>query len=83
MIALYIFLFATTAALTTFKKYYIVVGPDKAIVKSGLGGLDVTTAGGKFIVPLFHRYEFMDLTLKSFEISREGSEGLICPGAGA
>ncbi len=62
----------------TFKKYYIVVGPDRAIVKSGLGGLDVTTAGGKFIVPLFHRYEFMDLTLKSFEISREGSEGLIC-----
>ena len=54
------------------------VGPDRAIVKSGLGGLDVTTAGGKFIVPLFHRYEFMDLTLKSFEISREGSEGLIC-----
>ena len=78
MITLYILLFAATAALTTFKKYYIVVGPDKAIVKSGLGGLDVTTAGGKFIVPLFHRFEFMDLTLKSFEISREGSEGLIC-----
>jgi uncharacterized membrane protein YqiK len=78
MIALYILLFAVLAALMTFKKYYIVVGPDRAIVKSGLGGLDVTTAGGKFIVPLFHRYEFMDLTLKSFEISREGSEGLIC-----
>ena len=30
------------------------------------------------MVPLFHRYEFMDLTLKSFEISRQGSEGLIC-----
>ena len=52
--------------------------PDKAIVKSGMGGLDVTTAGGKFIIPLFHRYEFMDLTLKSFEIHREQSEGLIC-----
>ena len=78
MIALYIFLFAVLAALITFRKYFIVVGPDLAIVKSGLGGLDVTTAGGKFIVPLFHRYEFMDLTLKSFEISRQGSEGLIC-----
>ncbi len=78
MIALYVLIFAVIAALTTFKKYYIVVGPDRAIVKSGLGGLDVTTAGGKFIVPLFHRYDFMDLTLKSFEISREGSEGLIC-----
>ncbi len=78
MIALYIAIFAMVAALVTFKKYFIVVGPDRAIVKSGLGGLDVTTAGGKFIVPMFHRYEFMDLTLKSFEISREGSEGLIC-----
>ncbi|WP_315853737.1 flotillin family protein [Novipirellula artificiosorum] len=61
-----------------FKKCYIVVGPDKAIVKSGLGGLDVSTAEGTFVIPLFHRYEFMDLTLKSFEIAREGSAGLIC-----
>ncbi len=60
------------------KKQYIVVGPDKAIVKTGMGGLDVTSAGGRLIIPLIHRYEYMDLTLKSFEISRQGSEGLIC-----
>lgn len=66
------------ATLIMFKKCYIVVGPDKAIVKSGISGLDVYTASGTFVVPLFHRYEFMDLTLKSFEISRQGSEGLIC-----
>ena len=77
-IAGYILLAAILLSLAFFKKYYIVVGPDKAIVKSGMGGLDVTTAGGKFIIPLFHRYEFMDLTLKSFEIHRDGSEGLIC-----
>lgn len=78
MIFLYFAAVAVIAILITFKKYYVVVGPDRAIVKSGWGGLDVTTAGGKFIVPLFHQYEFMDLTLKSFEISRDGSEGLIC-----
>jgi flotillin len=66
------------ATLIMFKKCYIVVGPDKAIVKSGISGLDVYTASGTFVVPLFHRYDFMDLTLKSFEISRQGSEGLIC-----
>ena len=71
-------LFAVIATLIMFKKCYIVVGPDKAIVKSGIGGLDVYTAEGTFVVPLFHRYEFMDLTLKSFEIARQGSEGLIC-----
>jgi len=78
VIGLALVLTAVVLSLAFFKKYYIVVGPDKAIVKSGMGGLDVTTAGGKFIIPLFHRYEFMDLTLKSFEIHREQSEGLIC-----
>ncbi len=34
--------------------------------------------GGTIVVPVLHRYEKMDLTLKSFEIAREGSEGLIC-----
>ena len=74
----YALIAAVVLSLAFFKKYYIVVSPDNAIVKSGMGGLDVTTAGGKFIIPLFHRYEFMDLTLKSFEIHREKSEGLIC-----
>ena len=56
----------------------MVVGPDKAIVKTGMGKMDVVTGGGMFIVPVIHRYELMDLSLKSFEISRQGSEGLIC-----
>ncbi|MEO1528940.1 MAG: SPFH domain-containing protein [Planctomycetota bacterium] len=56
----------------------MVVGPDKAIVKTGLGKMDVRTGGGMFVVPIIHRYELMDLSLKSFEISRQGSEGLIC-----
>ncbi|MGV3485594.1 MAG: flotillin family protein [Planctomycetaceae bacterium] len=59
-------------------KYYIKVGPDEAIVKSGMGGLRVATDGGLLVVPLVQHIEFMDLTLKSFEIARQGSEGLIC-----
>ena len=66
------------AIMSLFKKCYIVVGPDKAIVQSGGRKMKVKTAGGMLIIPLFHRYEIMDLTLKSFEISRQGSEGLIC-----
>lgn len=73
-----ILMLGVMATVIMFKKCYVIVGPDKAIVKTGFGGLDVTTAGGSFIIPLFHRKEFMDLTLKSFEISRQGSEGLIC-----
>ena len=59
-------------------KFYIKVGPDEAIVKSGMGGVKVVTDGGLLMVPLVQQIEFMDLTLKSFEIARQGSEGLIC-----
>ncbi len=59
-------------------KFYVKVGPDEAIVKSGLGGLKVATDGGLLVVPLVQHIEFMDLTLKSFEIARQGAEGLIC-----
>ncbi len=61
-----------------FSKYYVKVGPDEAVVRSGSGGLRTCTAGGIFVIPLLQRSEYMDLTLKSFEIAREGSEGLIC-----
>lgn len=59
-------------------KYYIKVGPDRAIVRSGLGGVQAVCGQAMPVIPLIHQYEFMDLTLKSFEIEREGSAGLIC-----
>lgn len=59
-------------------RFYVKVAPDEAIVKTGMGGMSVVIDGGRLIWPIVHRFEKMDLTLKSFEISREGSEGLIC-----
>lgn len=70
-----VFLFALGIVASRF---YVKVGPDEAIVKTGMGGMVVVIDGGRLIWPVVHRYEKMDLTLKSFEISREGSEGLIC-----
>lgn len=75
---LFIFAFFAIAALITFKKCLVVVGADKAIVKTGMGGLKVVSSGWELVVPLFQQFEFMDLSLKSFEIAREGSQGLIC-----
>ncbi len=66
------------AFITVAGKFYVKVGPDEAIVMTGMGGMKVVIDGGAFVWPVIHRYEKMDLTLKSFEISREGSEGLIC-----
>ncbi len=67
-----------TAFIIVASKFYIKVGPDEAIVKTGMGGMNVVIDGGALVWPVIHRYEKMDLTLKSFEIAREGSEGLIC-----
>lgn len=66
------------AFIIVASKFYIKVGPDEAIVKTGMGGMNVVIDGGALVWPVVHRYEKMDLTLKSFEIAREGSEGLIC-----
>ncbi|MEM6471285.1 MAG: flotillin family protein [Planctomycetota bacterium] len=78
LIGLGIFIVIFLGIVATIKKCYMVVGPDKAIVKTGVGDMRVVTGGGMLIVPVIHRYEMMDLSLKSFEISRQGSEGLIC-----
>ncbi|WP_390631191.1 flotillin family protein [Roseiconus lacunae] len=66
------------ATIATFKKCFMVVGPDKAIVRTGRGPMRVATGEGMLVFPVIHRFEMMDLSLKSFEISRQGSEGLIC-----
>ena len=66
------------AFIVVASKFYIKVGPDEAIAKTGMGGMNVIIDGGALVWPVVHRYEKMDLTLKSFEIAREGSEGLIC-----
>ena len=37
-----------------FKKFYIKVGPDEAIVRSGQGGLHVDSGDGMRVVPMIH-----------------------------
>lgn len=78
LIALLAFLVLAVAAATLASKFYQKVGPDEAIVRTGFGGMQVVTANGIVVMPVVHHAEKMDLTLKSFEIAREGSEGLIC-----
>jgi flotillin len=73
-----LFVLVTVGLGAFFNQFYRKVGPDEAIVRTGMGGLRIVTAGGINVIPVLHSYDKMDLTLKSFEIAREGSEGLIC-----
>ena len=48
---------AVVLFVSVIKKCYLVVGPDKAIVKTGWGAMDVTTAGGMLVFPVVNKVE--------------------------
>ena len=64
--------------LAMFAKFFRKVGPEEAIVRSGIGGLRAITGKGIFVIPILHRADTMDLSLKRIEIKRRGEAGLIC-----
>lgn len=49
----------------------------QAMVRTGMGGTKVSFSG-IFVVPVIHKLEVMDITIKTIVISRTGREGLIC-----
>lgn len=69
------FLFGSGIA---FSRFYRKVGPEEAIIKSGAGGLRSATGSGCWVIPILHRAEMMDLSVKRIEIARRGEAGLIC-----
>lgn len=63
--------------LAMFSKFYHKVEQSKVIVRNGIGG-PVVSFGGILVVPILHRFEEMDISVKRVEIAREGKDGLIC-----
>jgi len=57
----------------TFKK----AAQGQALVRTGSGGTKVSFSG-IFVIPVLHRMEVMDITLKTIVIERMGKDGLIC-----
>lgn len=74
VIALVIILFVFLIILIkTFRK--AVQG--QALIKTGQGGTKVSFTGF-FVIPVLHKLEIMDITLKTIVIERLGTDGLIC-----
>ena len=48
-----------------------------ALIRTGIGQTKVTF-DGMFVVPVLHRSDLMDISLKRVEIDRTGKNGLIC-----
>jgi len=68
---------AIIGLLALFSRFYHKVEQSKVIIRNGVGG-QVVCFGGIFVVPIIHRYEKMDISIKRVEIAREGKDGLIC-----
>ncbi|MBL3656156.1 flotillin family protein [Fulvivirga sediminis] len=65
------------AIVVVIVKMYKKAVQGEALIKTGQGGAKVSFSG-IFIVPVIHKLEIMDITLKSLTISRLGKDGLIC-----
>ena len=73
-----VFVGFVAAMLILFSQFYRKAGPEEALVRSGQGGLRAATGNGLFVIPILHRVDLMDLSVKRIEISRRGEAGLIC-----
>ena len=65
------------AGVVTFFKTFHKVEQGTALVRTGLGETRVSFSG-MVVLPVLHREELMDISVKRIEIYRHGSEGLIC-----
>ena len=72
------FLFLAIVYFAIIAMFYKKVHQGQALIRTGVGGTKVATDKGLYVVPVFHRVEIMDVSVKKIQIERLGVEGLIC-----
>ncbi len=58
--------------------FYKKVPQGEALIRTGFKGTKVATDRGMYVVPVFHRVEIMDISVKKIQIERLGNDGLVC-----
>jgi uncharacterized membrane protein YqiK len=76
IIGVVIFLIVLIIAIVAM--FYKKIPQGQALVRTGMGGTKVATDKGMYVVPVFHKVEIMDVSVKKIQIERLGNEGLIC-----
>ncbi|MEU4802352.1 SPFH domain-containing protein [Actinosynnema sp. NPDC023587] len=66
-----------TALLFMISRLFRKIEQGKALIISKVRKVDVTFTGA-IVLPVLHRAEVMDISVKTIEIRRAGTEGLIC-----
>ncbi|MFL5343386.1 MAG: hypothetical protein ACJ8AT_01255 [Hyalangium sp.] len=64
--------------LFTVARFYRQVDQGKVLIVNTLKHEPMVTFTGAVVIPIIHRAEVMDISLKTVEIDRRGKEGLIC-----
>jgi flotillin len=75
ILAMFLVIVVGVAAL--FVTFFRKVEKGKALVRTGLGGTRVSFDGMP-VIPIIHRLEVIDISVKRIEIDRSGRNGLIC-----
>jgi flotillin len=61
-----------------FASFYKKIPQGKAIVRTGVGGGKVAFNKGMYVIPILHKMEIMDISIKKLQIDRLEQDGLIC-----
>lgn len=78
LLALGVIIFLIIAFLVVLSTFYKKIPQGKAIVRTGVGGTKVAFNKGMYVVPIFHKMEIMDISVKKIDIARMETDGLIC-----
>lgn len=73
-----IIIFLIVAFFVMLSSFYKKIPQGKAIVRNGFGGTKVAFNRGMYVIPVFHKMEIMDISIKKIEIARMQHDGLIC-----
>ncbi|MDR0742782.1 MAG: hypothetical protein LBF05_00270 [Tannerella sp.] len=71
-------IFVLLVFLGMLASLYKKIPQGKSIVRTGVGGTKVAFNKGMYVIPIFHKMEIMDISLKKVQIERMNHDGLIC-----
>lgn len=78
LIAIGAVVFIIFAFFVVLSMFYKKIPQGKSIVRTGIGGTKVAFNKGMYVIPVFHKMEIMDISVKKIEINRMQGDGLIC-----
>jgi len=78
MIIGFIALFLIFAFFFVMATMYKKIPQGQALVRTGMGGTKVAFDSGMIAIPVVHKLEIMEISIKKIEIVRRDQDGLIC-----